>query len=92
MIDTFDPNLGLPQPPASTVQPVEPVESETVSVREDELDNERQQEETAKQRKRRDRVEVHGLEDDETEEDETHAGRQEEANEDSDETQIDIII
>ncbi len=91
MIDTFDPNMSLPQPPASTVQPIEPVESETVSVREDELDDAKQ-EETARQRNRRDRVEVHGLDEDETKEDETPEDHPEALSEDSDENQIDIII
>ena len=92
MIDTFDPNVNLPQPPASTVQPVEPVESETVSVRENELDNDKREEETAKQHKRRDRVEVHGLEDDETQDDEAPEGHPEASSEDNDESQIDIIV
>ena len=92
MIDTFDPNMSLPQPPASTVQPVEPVESETVSVREDELDNDKREEEAAKQRQRRDRVEVHGLVDNEDQEEDTPEEHPEASSEDSDDNQIDIII
>ncbi|MEE8321088.1 MAG: hypothetical protein V3R68_04520 [Gammaproteobacteria bacterium] len=92
MIDTFDPNLNLPQPPASTVQPVEPVESETVSVRGDHLDNKKSQEEPSKRRKKRDRVEVHGLETEETQEEETLEEHPEASSEDSDGHQIDIII
>ena len=92
MIDTFDPNLNLPQPPASTVQPVEPVESETVSVRGDHLDNKKSQEEPSKRRKKQDRVEVHGLEKEETQEEETLEEPPEALSEDSDGHQIDIII
>ncbi len=92
MIDTFDPNLNLPQPPASTVQPVEPVESETVSVRGDHLENKKSQEQPAKKRKRQDRVELHGLEDEETQEEAALEDHPEALSEDSDGHQIDIII
>lgn len=92
MIDTFDPNVGLPQPPASTVQPIEPVESETVRVREDQLEEKKSQDEPEKRHKRQDRVELHGLEDDETQEDVTPEAHPEELSEDSDGNKIDIII
>lgn len=97
MIDILDPSQGVPQPVPVTTQPVEPVETDNVSIHDNRLEEEKRsgQEDQLQERRKKKKEDVVELssrtgtrhsEADEVEDDTGHQGRE------TDEHQIDIII
>ena len=96
MIDILDPSQGMPQPVPVNTQPVEPVEADDVSIRDNRLEEERTSHEDQlkekRKRQKKDSVELSGNADTQPdEEEETSADRVPEGS-GEDEHQIDIII
>ena len=94
MIDIIDPNLNLPQPPASpSVEPVEPIKPETVGIEEERLEDKRHSEqEDARQRRRRDKdtVEISKLAD--AEDEDAAQDEHDKPEDEADDGSIDILI
>lgn len=96
MIDILDPNQGMPQPVPVNTQPVEPIEADDVSIRDNRLEEERLSHEDQlkekRKRQKKDTVELSGVVDTEPDEEkETPDDRAQEGS-GEDEHQIDIII
>ncbi len=98
MIDIIDPNMNLPQPQATpSVEPVERIKSETVSIEEEKLMNQGDrrlvEEQRERQRQQKDKVEISQLGDrEETDEEENVDENDGQGDSEEDDGSIDILI
>lgn len=98
MIDIIDPNLNLPQPAATpSVEPVERIKPETVSIQEEKLDSQRDrrlvEEQHERQRRQKDKLEISQLEGGEATDEEDNASQKDrQENNEEDDGSIDILI
>jgi len=96
MIDILDPSQSMPQPISVNVQPVEPVEADDVSIRDNRLEEERTSHEDQlkekRKRQKKDIVELSGKSGDQSSDTEESPEDQAGDDGDKDEHQIDITI
>ncbi len=96
MIDILDPSQGMPQPVPVNTQPVEPIETESVSIHDNRLEEKRTSDEDQlrekRKRKKEDTVELSSDVDTQPDEEEDTPGDRAPEGSGEDEHQIDIII
>ncbi|MEE9466678.1 MAG: hypothetical protein V3W14_14005 [Candidatus Neomarinimicrobiota bacterium] len=96
MIDILDPSQSMPQPIPVNAQPVEPVEADDVSIRDNRLEEERASHEDQlkekRKRQKKDIVELSGKTSDQSSDAEESPEDRVRDDEDKDEHQIDITI
>jgi len=96
MIDILDPSQGMPQPVPVNTQPVEPIETDSVSIRDNRLEEKRTSDEDQlrekRKRQKKDTVELSSDVDTQPDEEEDTPGDRVPEGSGEDEPQIDIII